>query len=119
MLDHTEPRNDSNLLPVMFALVTSLFFGVLLWLWDRDLVWMLAALLPPIWTPVIYRRFGSEDDADAQSQSRGRAVARTRRPGRSRAARVRSSLKDEGQAVTGRQSRTIGAKSSGSRVTTW
>lgn len=63
MLNHSEHRNESNLLPVVFAVVTSLFFGVLLWLWERDLVWMLAVLLPPIWTPVIYRRFGSEDDA--------------------------------------------------------
>lgn len=42
------------------AVGTSLFFAALFWIWERDLLWMLVVMLPPIWSPVIYQRFGDD-----------------------------------------------------------
>lgn len=65
MLDHKEFNHTEgwggDLMPVMLALATSIFFGSVLWLWNSDLLWMLAVLLPPIWSPVMVRRFGHEE----------------------------------------------------------
>ena len=30
-------------------------------IWERELVWMLAVLLPPIWAPVLYDRFTGDN----------------------------------------------------------
>lgn len=46
---------------VALALALSVIFGALFWIWERELLWMLAVTLPPIWSPVIYRHFASED----------------------------------------------------------
>lgn len=61
MLDRIEGRNGSHRMAVMLALTASVFFGLVLWYLERDLLWMLAVLLPPIWSPVIYQRYATDD----------------------------------------------------------
>ena len=55
MLNHVEGWRDSQDVAVTVALVSLVLFALLFWIWERDLVWMLAVILPPIWSPVVYR----------------------------------------------------------------
>lgn len=67
MLNHIDRWRGSQSMAVLLAAVSSVFFALLFWIWERDLFWMLAVILPPIWSPVIYRRFMH---GDAQQVSR-------------------------------------------------
>jgi hypothetical protein len=57
---------------VAVAGAASVTIAVLFWVWERDLLWMLAVLLPPIWSPVIYRYVGA--DSLAGPTRRGAAL---------------------------------------------
>ena len=61
MLNHAEHWRGSQGLAVVLATVSTILFALLFWVWERDLLWMLAVILPPIWSPVIYRRFVEEE----------------------------------------------------------
>lgn len=60
MLDHIERPSASDTTAVVLAIVSSVLLGLLIWIVNKDLLWMLAVLMPPVWSPVIYRRFGPE-----------------------------------------------------------
>ena len=61
MLNHAEGWRGSQGLATILAIASSLFFAILFWTWERDLLWMLAVILPPIWSPVVYRRFVDDE----------------------------------------------------------
>lgn len=61
MLHHIEDWRGPKGVAVTVALVSSVSFALLFWIWERDLLWMLAVILPPIWSPVLYRHFRDED----------------------------------------------------------
>ena len=52
-----------------------LFFALLFWIWEQEALWMLAVLLPPIWSPVIYQRLGNESDLRLDGRARGVLLA--------------------------------------------
>ena len=45
----------------VLAGAASLTITLLFLIWERELVWMLAVLLPPIWAPVLYDRFTGDN----------------------------------------------------------
>ena len=61
MLDRTAGWRNSSGPAVTLALATSVFFALIFWVWERELLWMLAILLPPIWSPVFYRYAAADD----------------------------------------------------------
>ena len=60
MLNQTHYWRQSQKLAVGLAVALSLFFALLFWIWERDLLWMLSIVLLPIWSSVIYRRFSDD-----------------------------------------------------------
>lgn len=62
MMNQIDNWRQSPRTTVLFAVASSLFFALLFWFWERDLLWMLAVLLLPIWSPVIYQRFAERSD---------------------------------------------------------
>lgn len=71
MLDHSESWRDSQSLTTILAVVSSILFAALFWIWERELLWMLAVILPPIWSPVIYRRFNNSSVPTANRMAVG------------------------------------------------
>ena len=70
MLSQIDQWSQSPRTTVLLAATSSLVVALLFWFWERELLWMLAVLLPPIWSPVIYRRL----DNDGELRLGGRAV---------------------------------------------
>ncbi|MGI9607142.1 MAG: hypothetical protein ACR2P0_13475 [Acidimicrobiales bacterium] len=60
MVDQTHHLRQSPKLAIGLAAGSSLFFGLLFWIWERDLLWMLPIVLLPIWSSVVYQRFSDE-----------------------------------------------------------
>ncbi len=55
----------STSLSIALALAASVFFALVFWIWERSMLWMLAVVLPPIWSPVIVQRVAGEDGVEA------------------------------------------------------
>ena len=55
------PSNRSQNTKYVLAGAVSLIIAVLFLIWEKELLWMLAVLLPPIWAPVLYDRFTGDN----------------------------------------------------------
>ena len=62
-----EESTRSPVLTVVFVALATLVLDALIWVYERDLLWMLAVLLPPLWMPVILQ-FSEEDRAPERSR---------------------------------------------------
>lgn len=62
MLSQIDMWRRSPSAAIWLAVASSVFFALLFWFWERELLWMLAVLLPPIWSPAIYQRFGNDGE---------------------------------------------------------
>jgi hypothetical protein len=62
VLSQIDQLRQSPTTSILLAATSSLFVALLFWFWEREALWMLAVLLPPIWSPVIYQRLGNESD---------------------------------------------------------
>ncbi len=67
MTNHATGWRASGGATVGLALVSSVFFAALFWIWERNLLWMLAVILPPIWSPLIYQRYTSDASQSVNS----------------------------------------------------
>lgn len=70
MLSQIDQLRQSPTTSIVVAAISSLFFALLFWIWEREALWMLAVLLPVIWSPVIYQRLGSESDLKLGGRAR-------------------------------------------------
>lgn len=53
---HVSNMRQDPRVSIAVAAVASVGLAVLFWVWERDMLWMLGALLPPIWIPVVYQQ---------------------------------------------------------------
>ena len=75
MLSQIDQLRQSRTTPILLATTLSLFFALLFWVWEREALWMLAVLLPPIWSPVIYQRFSNESELRLGGRAREALIA--------------------------------------------
>ena len=60
--DIVEQAKRGRRAAVWMAAAASVLIALLFWFWERDLIWMVAVLLPLIWIPMIHHRFGDDRD---------------------------------------------------------
>jgi hypothetical protein len=75
VLSQIDQLRQSPTTSIVVAAISSLFFALLFWIWEQEALWMLAVLLPPIWSPVIYQRLGNESDLRLDGRARGVLLA--------------------------------------------
>jgi hypothetical protein len=69
MLNQVDHWRQSQNAALWVAAAPSLFVALLFLVWERELLWMFAVLLPPIWAPTLYAQFGN-----VEPQPTGRAL---------------------------------------------
>ena len=65
MLSQLDYWKGSPQAAAWFASVTTVLFAGLIWVVNRDLLWMMVVLVPPIWSPVLAHRFFDETGSSA------------------------------------------------------
>ena len=61
------PRQSATV-TIILAIIATLFFGTLLFVFGRDALWILIIILPPIWIPAVMPFVSDPDDDERQTR---------------------------------------------------